>query len=161
MELNKNGIFTVKSAYKVHYEYKRRNRVRAVGAATSSGTRDDRFWKELWKITRPRKMVHFMWRFSHNSLALHVNLKRRGMKLDTRCVLCGRYDEDGSHLFFKCKYVKKVWAELNLDQIRQSLVNAQPAREVVEIILKLKEDVQCQVIILLYFWWSERCGVRE
>jgi len=103
---NKNGIFTVKSAYKVHYEYKRRNRVRAVGAATSSGTRDDRFWKELWKITRPRKMVHFMWRFSHNSLALRVNLKRRGMKLDTRCVLCRRYDEDGGHLFFKCKYVK-------------------------------------------------------
>jgi len=140
---NKNGIFTVKSAYKVHYEYKRRNRVRAVGAAASSGRREDRFWKELWKITRPRKMMHFMWRFSHNSLALCINLKRCGMKIDTRCVLCGRYDEDDGHLFFKCKCARKIWDELNLEQIRQSPVNAQTAREVVEIILKLKK--KCNV----------------
>ena len=35
------------------------------------------------------------------------------------------------------------------------------AKEVIKEILKLKGDIQRQVIVLLYLWWSERCAVRE
>lgn len=44
--------------------------------------------------------------------------------------------------------------------MRQELASLQSARETVEAILKMKHDVQRQVITLLYLWWSERCGVR-
>jgi hypothetical protein len=30
-----------------------------------------------------------------------------------------------------------------------------------DLILKMKPEIQRQVITLLYLWWSERCGVRE
>ena len=46
----------------------------------------------------------------HNSLALRINLKHHAMKVETGCVMCGHFDEDGAHLFFKCKCVKSVQA---------------------------------------------------
>ena len=45
--------------------------------------------------------------------------------------------------------------------MRQELASLQSARETVEAILKMKHEVQRQVITLLYLWWSERSGVRE
>lgn len=83
------------------------------------------------------------------------------MKLDTRCVLCDRLDEDAGHSFFKCKRVRRVWQELNMEQIRLHLASVCSAKGVLEEILKLKNDIQCKVVTLLYAWWSERCGVRE
>jgi hypothetical protein len=48
---------------------------------------------------------HFMWRLAYNSLALRRGLARRGMELDTKCVMCHRLNEDGGHLFLKCKFL--------------------------------------------------------
>jgi hypothetical protein len=66
------------------------------------------------------------------------------MRIDTGCVICGRYDEDGAHLFFKCKYVRHIWAELQLKGVRRDLFELLSAREVLEAILKLKPDIQKQ-----------------
>jgi hypothetical protein len=73
-------------------------------------------------------------------LALRGNLRRRGMELDTRCVLCQRYDEDGAHLFFKCKWAKKVRRELGLEQIRGDLSFLSDAKQCVDCILTLSAD---------------------
>jgi hypothetical protein len=75
--------------------------------------------------------------------------------------MCGRYDEDGAHLFFKCKHVRHVWADLQLEGERQRLSELLSERETIEVILKMKPEIQSRVITLLYLWWSERCGVRE
>ena len=56
----------------------------------------------------------------------------------------------------KCKEVKKVWRELNLETVRCTLSDAQTAREMVEAVLKLKSNEHATVIMLLYLW-----GVRE
>jgi len=69
------------------------------------------------------------------------------MKLATMCVICGRFNEDDGHLFFKYKHVLKLWSELILKHIRECLANALSAREVVEEILTLRKEVQHQVII--------------
>jgi ribonuclease HI len=54
-----------------------------------------------------------------------------------------------------------VWRELQLEHNRIKLAALNSAQQVVEEILKLKEEVQSRVITLLYLWWSERCGIRE
>jgi hypothetical protein len=82
--------------------------------------------------------------------------KRRGMELDTRCVVCGRLNEDGGHLFFKCEHVKLVWQDLNLEMTRGILSHKQSAREVLQHVLGMKENVQVKVVILLWQWWLER-----
>jgi hypothetical protein len=75
--------------------------------------------------------------------------------------MCGHFEEDGAHLFFKCKHVRHIWAELQLEDVRQDLAGKLSAREALEAILKLTPGRQGRVITILYMWWSERCSVRE
>ena len=74
------------------------------------------------------------------------------MKIDTCCSLCQRLDEDGGHLFLRCKEVKGVWRELNLEAVRCSLSEAGSAREMMEMIFRLEAKMQLTVILLLWLW---------
>jgi hypothetical protein len=51
-------------------------------------------WNKLWKVSCLRKGKHFFCRFAHNSLPLKMNIKRRRVELDTRCLVCLCFDED-------------------------------------------------------------------
>ncbi|WVZ48898.1 hypothetical protein U9M48_000292 [Paspalum notatum var. saurae] len=108
-----------------------------------------------------RKVTHFLWRLAHNSLALRMNLHRRGMDIDTKCVTCDRLDEHGAHLFFKCKQVTEIWKELKLEQVRLELADKDSAMEVIRDLVKLNEDAQVKVAVLMYSWWNERCRRKE
>lgn len=119
------------------------------------------FWKNLWNLDCQPKIKHFLWRFSHNTVAVRRVLQRRGMKLDTRCCVCNWLDEVGAHLFLKCKEVKALWRELQMEDIRVSLSEAKSSRDLMEMILKLKEKEQLTVILLLWLWWNERNTRRE
>lgn len=99
------GIFSVRSAYKIFRAKALRASGRSATSSGSAGNADEPVWKKLWKLSCPGKIKHFLWRLCHDSLAVRTNLARRGMELDTLCVVCNRLDEDGGHLFCKCKYV--------------------------------------------------------
>lgn len=57
--------------------------------------------------------------------------------------------------------MKKVWRELNLEQVRSRLAQAQTVREMMELVLKMKGKEQLTVVMLLRLWWSERNKWRE
>ena len=155
------GQFSVKSAYKVqrNCEFREQKCLNRAGTGSSTGGAD--FWNKIWKLECPPKVKHFLWRMSHNTLAVKRMLKRRGVKTDTLCSMCNRLDEDGAHLFFKCKEAKTAWRELNLERIRCALLEAGSARGVMETILRLQEEEQLTVILLLWMWWDERNKRRE
>ncbi|XP_074318746.1 uncharacterized protein LOC141655570 [Silene latifolia] len=48
-----------------------------------------------------------------NKLSTVDNLKRRGMSMANRCVLCAAAGEDVQHLFFDCSYSLQVWTAVN------------------------------------------------
>jgi len=48
-------------------------------------------------------------------------------------------NEDGGHLFFKCKIVKPVWRDLLLEEERRTMGEMNSARGVIEYILHLPE----------------------
>lgn len=102
-----------------------------------------------------------MWRFCYNSHPLQVNLKRRGMELDTRCVVCNRLDEDGAHLFFKCKTMVRVWDLLALGRERDLLASKTSAKQVTEAIMAVKEDQRALCCIVLWMCWAERNRIKE
>lgn len=105
---DKKGLFSVKSAYKVCRDDFLRNLSR--GGMQGGSTLDaNPLWDQIWDLNCPNKTKHSIWRFTHNSHPLRRNFARRGMKLDTVCPVCGRQEEDGAHLFFKCKTAKPVW----------------------------------------------------
>lgn len=98
---------------------------------------------------------------SHNSHALKSNLQHRGMDINTKCLLCQRVEEDGRHLFFKCKFVKQVWRELCPEKERVDLAAIAMAKGAVEYVLAAKEEVRIKMVVLMWTWWSERNRVRE
>uniref|UniRef100_I1QUQ8 Reverse transcriptase zinc-binding domain-containing protein n=1 Tax=Oryza glaberrima TaxID=4538 RepID=I1QUQ8_ORYGL len=74
------GCFSVRSAYKVQKEAERRSRRRGSAGSPNGENETGVFWRKLWKMGIPGKIKHFLWRLSHNSLAMRCNLKRRGWR---------------------------------------------------------------------------------
>jgi hypothetical protein len=83
------------------------------------------------------------------------------MVLDTICPVCGRYDEDGAHLFFKCKLAVQIWRLLLMERERLELAEKLSPIDVVLFILGAKEDTRMRMIILIWYLWSERNAIRE
>jgi hypothetical protein len=88
---------------------------------TATAQQSEPLWKKLWSINLPGKVKIFLWRLARNSLPTRMNISRKRIDLDTRCPMCYRLNEDGGHLFLKCKSVKQVWRTLVLEEVRVSL----------------------------------------
>jgi len=107
---DKKGAFSVKSAYKVFRDDQMR---RSRGGSASNPDRGyESMWKRLWGLNCSGKIKHFLWRFAYNSHPIRMNLKRRGMELDTRCVVCRRLNEDGAHFFSSARPYNECGAYL-------------------------------------------------
>uniref|UniRef100_A0A453GEU8 Reverse transcriptase zinc-binding domain-containing protein n=1 Tax=Aegilops tauschii subsp. strangulata TaxID=200361 RepID=A0A453GEU8_AEGTS len=107
------GIHSVKSAYKLHMELERTRSDSGVGGSDNNPENLDRTpddsWKRIWRLPCPKNIQMFTWRLKHESLALRVNVARKGIHIkSTKCLFCGLVDKDGAHLFIKCKIVKGV-----------------------------------------------------
>lgn len=138
------GNFLVKSAYHVLADEEERKKISRVGESSSTTVKADEktFWKKIWSLDCLPKVKQFLWWVAHNSLAVKMNLKRRGIKLDTRCPVCLRFDEDGGHCFLKCKMMKKAWRCLHLEGTRVYLMQAQSAKAFVLDVLKLQPNIR-------------------
>ncbi|KAE8811703.1 Glutamyl-tRNA reductase 1, chloroplastic [Hordeum vulgare] len=63
------------------------------------------------------------------------------MTLDSAsCFFCGKGEEDGGHLFIKCKDVKEVWRQLGLEQERRRIREGEPAAQVLEVVTRTRCD---------------------
>lgn len=76
--------------------------------------------------------------------------------MDTLCPMCQRLDEDPGHLFFKCKGVKECWRRLNLEEYRIILAACHSGKDMMQTIWSLPSQIQLQIIVLLWRWWSAR-----
>jgi hypothetical protein len=145
------GVFSVKSAYKLFMNMQNKE------LSTSSGTNhENKFWKDLWDLPCLPKVKQFMWRLAHNSLPLRVNIEKRNIPCDTLCVCRKRLDEDGAHLFLKCKEAKEVWRMLNIGDIRERLCVMETAGDVIQEILKLNDEQKILCSCLLWRSWLRR-----
>ena len=161
---DRRGLFTVKSAYHVLDDEKERLQTRQRGQSSSDSSSMDQtgtFWRKLWKSSWcPPRVKHFMWRMAQNSLHLKMNIQTRGVKLDTRCPVCNRLDEDGGHCFLKCKFVRRCWLELRLESARQRLLLRPSTMEFAQELLLLKEDERLKTTIFLWKWWCARNKIK-
>jgi len=82
--LTHNGIFSVRSAYKLAMEMS--SAVLVGGVFDNSQLR--RFWKYLWSCNIPHKIRHFTWRACNDVLPTKENLDRRKVLLDGACDEC-------------------------------------------------------------------------
>jgi hypothetical protein len=135
------GLFTVKSAYRVHLDILQRQSNTIRGESSLGLVWREKVWKSIWDVHCPSKVHHFLWRFSHNSHPMRMNIGRRGIELDTRCAVCCRLFEDGGHLFLRCKELKRFWIAAKLEHVRVHLLNYISPLEILEHILNLPEEL--------------------
>jgi hypothetical protein len=91
-----------------------------------------------------------------NSHTLYINAARRGVELDTRCVVSHTFFEDGGHLFLTCKSAKQRWHSLLLEDVHLKLLPCCSAVEVLQEVLNLPIDDQLLSVAFLWSCWTER-----
>lgn len=80
---------------------------------------------------------------AHNSLPVKANIKRKGIECGTLCLCYRRLNEDGW-----CKEAKKLWREMQLEEVRLRLCACAKAREVVQQVITEHEQVLVACMLL-------------
>ena len=70
--LEKNGIYSVKSGYKILCDEARSEE--ALGSNRNGGSG---LWSSIWKLKVPGKIKHFLWKASTDSLPTEANLLKK------------------------------------------------------------------------------------
>jgi hypothetical protein len=99
-----SGIFTVRSAYHMEMEQKRRE-----SGMGSEQSRNSHLWKALWGLQVPNSTKAFLWRACRNILPTKDNLLRRGVVKEDRCILCENGSETLIHVLWECPTAVDVW----------------------------------------------------
>jgi hypothetical protein len=121
----RSGIFTVKIAYRLAVEEKRR---REGLDASSSGATDGRsMYKDLWSVDVPPKVRIFAWKLATDGLATQDKRSKRGMVLAGVCQVCWNGFETGHHAVIGCtkaavlcEEMRKVWLLPDGQQLQDS-----------------------------------------
>jgi ribonuclease HI len=85
-----------------------------------------------------------------------MKIHRLGIDLDTRCPVCNRLNEDGGHIFLKCKKARSCWSILGLDELRETLLSCVSPRDLLQEIWKCNEAIQVRAVTFLWEWWNIR-----
>jgi hypothetical protein len=89
---NRDGVYSVRSGYKVMMQIKKQN--------DALSQRSD--WLRLWKIKAPPKAKHLLWRICRGCLPSRVRLQEKHVPCILSCPLCDHPHEDEWHAFFTC-----------------------------------------------------------
>lgn len=101
---NKQGPFTVRSAYHLAKEVRRRTE-----GSTSTSTNMHQIWKRIWRIKGPRMVKMFMWQACSNILPTRENLFKRKVMIDSLCPICQIEVESVGHALWSCPDATDVW----------------------------------------------------
>lgn len=101
--LDNDGVFSVMSCYR---------RIRGEREYA-----DRSFWKKLWRIKLPGKVLNFLWRVCRNVLPTAVALVSKHVNIQQVCSWCHFQNEDTMHTFFSCGFAKEVWYSMGLQRL--------------------------------------------
>lgn len=101
--LDNDGNFSVRSCYR---------KLRGERAFTYK-----EFWKKLWKLKLPGKVLNFLWRACRNVLPTAEALGEKHVEIDRLCSWCRVYEEDTVHTAFTCCFARELWHRVGLQSI--------------------------------------------
>ena len=103
--LTNNGLFSVRSAYKLAMELRSDAQV----GTGSDGSHLRRFWQAIWSCNIPHMIRHFVWRACRDVLPTKENLVRWKVLSDSCCDECKLAEETSGHLFWSCQRACEIW----------------------------------------------------
>jgi hypothetical protein len=105
--LEKQGIFTVRSAYRLAFQEQMHERGLEATSIRPHGERP--IWRLIWKCPVPPRVQNLAWKIGSNSLATQANKNRRGIRTPATCLICGQENEDTYHVFIRCPHARHLW----------------------------------------------------
>ena len=75
--------------------------------------------------------------------------------------LFGLADEDGAHLFVKCKSIKDAWRAMHLERNRIELEQITTVHAMQDFLWDREEKTRVQILKFWWHWWNNRNKVRE
>lgn len=72
------------------------------------------FWKKLWGINLPGKVLNLLWRVCCQVLPTADALHKKCVNLELMCSWCHGDVEDDMHILFQCCFAKEVWKRVRL-----------------------------------------------
>lgn len=131
------GLFTVRSCYRM---------LQGESVNVNSG-----FWKKLWSMQVPSKIVNFLWRACKLCLPTAVALVSKNVQIDVKCSWCRMYNEDAVHVLFLCSFAQSVWESTGLGHLVQVL----PQDTVFDVLKRVWDNsTQEQFVMVGLFCWS-------
>lgn len=107
---NKSGQISVKSAYWLAADLKRRkNQPQAFVLPSLNGLKE-----KVWKSQTSPKLRVFMWKALSEALPVADLIITKGMKVDERCQACGDEGESINHVLFSCHFARQTWASSSI-----------------------------------------------
>ena len=92
--MRKRFFFSVRSAYRMLVETKKRREDWLDGVAANSNTdQRQKQWTSIWKIQVPSKLKVFLWRLARHSLPTGSVRHHRNMAPTACCGICGSADD--------------------------------------------------------------------
>lgn len=103
---DKKGVYTVKTGY---WNLYKSNHLKEDLNNPSSSDNISSVWSSIWVLRVPPKVKTFIWKAMHDIIPVEANLFRHHIPINPRCILCGFYWSNTSHVLFFCQGIKKLW----------------------------------------------------
>jgi hypothetical protein len=145
---NTNGVYSVKSGYKVMLNIT--GKLHEVSLHES--------WHSLWNISAPPKAKHLLWRICQGCLPTRMRLQEKRVPCPLLCPLCNQENEDDWHVLFTCETSTHARHYAGLDSILlPRLQQCLNAREVIFSVCS-NEDKTIAGLFAVMVWilWSNR-----
>lgn len=108
---NRNGMFSVRSAYHVQWNYRYGS---WEGEAVAGNVGDNQTWKKLLNLRVPAKIKIFGCRALQCLIPCRGVLANKHIGNNSTCPLCQRGCEDIKHMMFQCEQAQEVWTALGI-----------------------------------------------
>ncbi|XP_074351625.1 uncharacterized protein LOC141690750 [Apium graveolens] len=131
------GKFTVKSCYR---------NLRGEAACP-----DAEFWRKLWNLKLPGKVLNLVWRACRDCLPTTQALALKRVNVPVMCPWCQLCEEDGVHVLFQCSFAREVWTTASLN----NLVSVWPNETVLTVLKRMSQTASSEQLLMIYMLcWS-------
>lgn len=114
------------------------------------------FWKQLWGLKLPGKVINFLWRICRGVLPTAMTLRTKYVDISPVCSWCQLHGESDVHVLFSCDFAKEVWRRAGLGDVIQ-LLDGDTAMSVLKRVFQYN-GIERRGIVGLVCWnlWQRR-----
>jgi hypothetical protein len=155
----KNGIFSVRSAYRLGLQPSLDLLSEGQSSAEPGGDRG--IWNLVWKAKVPQKLRVFAWKAATSTLAVRSGLHHRIPKIDPTCIICGLEVEDGHHALIRCTLARALREEMRKIWTLppESAFQINSKEWLLHLLSTSSPSIRAKIIFLLWRSWHLRNNI--